>query len=106
MDKHYDAKKAEEKWYKFWEQNGYFSADQDSTKEPYSLLMPPPNLTGDLHLGHAMQHAILDAIARFKRMQGYDVLLLPGVDHAGIQFEGTLNKMLAKEGLTKQKIDR
>ena len=106
MDKHYDAKKAEEKWYKFWEQNGYFSADQDSTKEPYSLLMPPPNLTGDLHLGNAMQHAILDAIARFKRMQGYDVLLLPGVDHAGIQFEGTLNKMLAKEGLTKQKIDR
>ncbi len=75
-------------------------------KKPYSLLMPPPNLTGELHLGHAMQHAIMDAIARYKRMKGFDVLLLPGVDHAGIQFEATLDKKLSKEGLTKQKIGR
>ena len=68
--------------------------------------MPPPNLTGDLHPGQTMQHTILDCIARFKRMQGFDVLLLPGVDHAGIQFESTLNKILSKEGLTKEKLGR
>lgn len=96
----------ENKWYKFWEEGGYFKADPSSSKKPYSLLMPPPNVTGALHLGHAMQHSLMDAIARFKRMQGYDVLLLPGVDHAGIQFEGTLNKLLEKEGLSKQKLGR
>ena len=96
----------EEKWYKFWEDQGYFKADPDSSKKPYSLLIPPPNITGALHLGHAMEHSIMDAIARFKRMQGFDVLLMPGVDHAGIQFEGTLNKLLEKEGLSKQKLGR
>ena len=92
--------------YKFWEENGLFRADPSSLKKPYSLLMPPPNLTGELHLGHAMQHAILDATARFRRMQGYDVLLLPGVDHAGIAFEGALEKLLTKEGLSKRKLGR
>lgn len=106
MDKSTDQAKTEQKLYKFWEDSGFFKADPNSAKKPYSLLMPPPNLTGDLHLGHAMQHSIMDAIARFKRMQGYDVLLLPGVDHAGIQFEGTLNKQLEKEGLSKQKLGR
>ncbi len=106
MDKVYDQTKVEEKWYKFWEENGFFKADPDSSKEPYGLLIPPPNVTGELHLGHAMEHSIMDAIARFKRMQGFDVLLLPGVDHAGIQFEGTFNKLLEKEGLSKQKLGR
>ncbi len=106
MDKTYDQKTVEEKWYKFWEDSGFFKADPNSSKPPYGLLIPPPNLTGSPHLGHAMQHAILDAIARFKRMQGFDVLLLPGVDHAGIQFEGTLNKLLEKEGTSKQKLGR
>lgn len=106
MDKAQDIKKTEEEYYKFWEQKGFFKADHDSGKKPYSLLIPPPNVNGNLHLGHAMQHAILDAIARYKRMQGFDVLLLPGVDHAGILFEGTLNKKLEKEGLSKQKLGR
>lgn len=105
MDKS-DQQKAETNLYGFWEKAGLFQANPNSEKKPYSLLMPPPNLTGELHLGHAMQHAILDAIARFKRMQGFDVLLLPGVDHAGIQFEGNLDKQLAKEGLSKQKLGR
>lgn len=96
----------EEALYRFWKEKGYFKADPASLKKPYSLLMPPPNLTGELHLGHAMQHAIMDAIARMKRMQGYDVLLLPGVDHAGIQFEATFNKKLAKENLSKEKLGR
>lgn len=97
---------SEEQMYQFWSEKGFFKADPTSSKKPYSILMPPPNLTGELHLGHAMQHSILDAIARFKRMQGFDVLLLPGVDHAGILFEGTLNKALEKEGLSKQKLGR
>ncbi|PIT89023.1 MAG: valine--tRNA ligase [Candidatus Levybacteria bacterium CG10_big_fil_rev_8_21_14_0_10_36_7] len=95
-----------ESLYNEWEKEGLFKAKPDSKKEKYSLLMPPPNLTGELHLGHAMQHSILDAIARYKRLKGFDVLLLPGVDHAGIQFEGTFNKKLSKEGLTLQKIGR
>ncbi|RJQ28091.1 valine--tRNA ligase [Candidatus Parcubacteria bacterium] len=94
----------QEKIYQTWEEKGYFKAHPGSSKKPYSLLMPPPNLTGEPHMGHAMQHAILDALARFKRMQGFDVLLLPGVDHASIQFEGVFNKILAKEGLSKQKL--
>lgn len=98
--------KIEEKWYKFWEDEGFFKAAPNSSKKPFGLLMPPPNLTGEPHMGHAMQHAILDAISRYKRMQGFDVLLLPGVDHAGIQFEGTFNKKLEKEGLSKQKLGR
>jgi len=102
----YDPKKTEDRIYKFWEEKGYFKADPNSSKEKYSLLMPPPNLTGELHMGHAMQHSILDALARFKRMQGFDVLLLPGVDHAGIQFESTLEKKLSKEGLSKHKLGR
>ena len=106
MDKTYNQKLVEEKWYQFWEKEGLFKADPTSDKKPYSLLMPPPNVTGELHLGHAMEHSIMDAIARFKRMQGRDVLLLPGVDHAGIQFEGTLNKLLEKEGTSKSKLGR
>ncbi len=99
-------KGVEEKWYKYWEEHGYFKAKPDSSQKPYSLLMPPPNLTGKLHLGHAMQHTVMDAIARFKRMQGYDVLLLPGIDHASIQFENALNKILEKEGLSKRKLGK
>jgi len=106
MDKAYNHKITEEKIYKEWESKGYFKADPNSNKKHYSLLMPPPNLTGELHLGHAMQHSILDALSRYKRLQGFDVLLLPGVDHAGIQFEATLNRSLSKEGLTKQKLGR
>ncbi|MDO8498526.1 MAG: valine--tRNA ligase [bacterium] len=103
MDKH-KQDKTEKEWYEFWEKSGFFKADPSLSKKPYSLLMPPPNVNGELHLGHAMQQSILDALARFKRMQGYDVLLLPGVDHAGIIFESTLNKQLSKEGLSKQKL--
>lgn len=96
----------EEYWYKYWQDHNLFKADPLSPKPAYSLLMPPPNVTGSLHLGHAMEHSIMDAIARYKRMSGFDVLLLPGVDHAGIQFEATVNKMLEKEGLSKHKLGR
>lgn len=78
----------------------------DKNKNVYSILMPPPNLTGEPHCGHMIQYLIMDALARHKRMQGFDVLFQPGVDHAGIQFEGTFNKLLEKEGLSKQKLGR
>jgi len=92
--------------YDFWVKENLFSAEPKSKKKPYSLLVPPPNLTGELHLGHAMQHSIMDAIGRYKRLQGYDVLLLPGVDHAGIQFESTFDRYLKKKGLWKKKMGR
>ncbi len=98
--------KSEKEIYDFWEKEKLFSADPTSPKKPYSLLIPPPNLTGELHLGHAMQHAILDTVARFKRLQGFDVLMLPGVDHAGIQFEATFDKVLKKKNLSKRKLGR
>lgn len=106
MDKKGSRTKIENRWYKFWNEQGFFKADPDSSKKPYSLLMPPPNVNGELHIGHTMEQSILDALARFKRMQEYDVLLLPGVDHAGILFEGTFNKKLEKEGLSKHKLGR
>ena len=105
MDKT-QSQKTEQEWYEFWEKNGFFKADPDSSKPPYGLLMPPPNLTGQPHAGHTLQHLIMDAVARAKRMQGFDVLFQPGVDHAGIQFEATLTKLLEKEGLSKQKLGR
>lgn len=94
------------KIYNFWEEKKLFKVDLKSAKKSFSLLMPPPNLTGDLHLGHAMQHSVLDALARFKRLQGFNVLLLPGVDHAGILFESTLEKKLAKDGKSKKSLGR
>ena len=106
MNKTHNSTSIEQQIYKDWEKKGYFKADPKSLKKPYSLLIPRPNVNGSLHLGHAVQHAILDALARFKRMQGFDVLLLPGVDHAGILFEGTLNKKLEKEGLSKRRLGR
>jgi len=103
----YNPHKTESKWYDFWIEKNYFHADPKSSKKPYCILMPPPNVTGGLHMGHAMQHSIMDVLARFKRMQGYDVLLQPGVDHAGILFQGTLERKLLKEkGLTRQKLGR
>lgn len=95
-----------DKIYEFWDKNGYFKAESSSKNPTFSLLVPPPNLTGELHLGHAMQHSILDAIARYKRLQGFNVLLLPGVDHAGIQFESSFDRKIARENLSKQKLGR
>ena len=97
MEKFFDYKKNEDKWYKFWLDNNFFKAETGSSKKPYSLIMPPPNLTGALHLGHIWQHTISDCVARFKRMQSFDVLWLPGVDHAGIQMQTTVERRLKKE---------
>jgi valyl-tRNA synthetase len=103
----YDPHKTEKKWSEIWEKKKYFQAEPKNSKKPYCILMPPPNVTGGLHMGHAMQHTIMDILARTKRMQGFDVLLQPGVDHAGILFQGTLEKKLSKEKrVTRQRLGR
>ena len=84
LSKAYEPKSVEEKWYSWWERHGYFYADAQNDRRPYCITIPPPNVTGELHMGHALQHTIHDVIIRFKRMQGYNTLCLPGTDHAGI----------------------
>ena len=80
----YNPGEIEAKWYDFWEKEGYFHQDPDSSREPYSIVMPPPNVTGQLHMGHALDNTLQDILIRFKRMSGYNVVWIPGTDHAGI----------------------
>ena len=105
MDKHYDSKAAEAKWYKFWEDNGHFHQDPDG-REPYSVVIPPPNVTGILHMGHALNQTIQDILVRWRRMQGRNTLWLPGTDHAGIATQNVVEKALKKEGVRRQDLGR
>ncbi len=102
----YNPKDFEEELYKEWEQKGYFKPSMDKTKEPYCIMMPPPNVTGKLHMGHALDETIQDVLIRTKRMQGYDVLWLPGTDHSAISTEMKVVQKLKEEGKTKQEIGR
>ena len=111
MSKHelegkFNPKDFEEKLYKEWEEKGYFKPSMDKTKEPYCIMMPPPNVTGKLHMGHALDGTIQDILIRFKRMQGFNTLWLPGSDHASISTEMKVVQKLAAEGKTKQEIGR
>jgi valyl-tRNA synthetase len=106
LPKHYNPKLVEDKWYDFWMRGGYFHADVKSNKEAYSVVIPPPNVTDILHLGHALNNTLQDILVRWKRMQGYEVEWLPGVDHAGIATQVVLEKKLAEEGKSRQKIGR
>ncbi|CAM4514305.1 valine--tRNA ligase [Nocardia ninae] len=92
--------------YERWVAAGYFEADATSDKPPYSIVLPPPNVTGNLHMGHALDHTIMDALTRRKRMQGYEVLWLPGMDHAGIATQTIVEKQLAVDGKTKEDFGR
>jgi valyl-tRNA synthetase len=98
MDKVYDPKQVERKWYGFWMEKGYFGAESVSTKPPFCIVIPPPNVTGVLHMGHALNNTLQDIIVRFKRMAGFNVLWLPGTDHAGIATQNVVERELAKEG--------
>ena len=107
LEKTYDPKGAEEKWYAYWEDKGYFHADPNPDKMPYCITIPPPNVTGELHMGHAIQHAIHDLVVRWKRMQGYETLCLPGTDHAGIATQMKVEQQLAaEEGLSRYDVGR
>ena len=102
----YDPKDVEDRLYAKWEKNGYFRAGDDPRKENFSIVIPPPNVTGQLHMGHALDETMQDILVRWKRMQGYNVLWQPGTDHASIATEVKLVEQLAKEGLTKEEIGR
>lgn len=106
LDKAYEPKAVEEKWYRFWLEKGYFRADPDSPKKPFSMVIPPPNVTGSLHIGHALNNTLQDILVRWKRMQGYNCLWVPGTDHAGIATQHMVEKALAKEGLTREQLGR
>ncbi|MBP5227683.1 MAG: valine--tRNA ligase [Kiritimatiellae bacterium] len=106
MDKHYDSKAVEEKWYAWWEQSGCFHAEPGEGGEPYSVVIPPPNVTGILHMGHALNQTIQDVLVRWHRMQGRNVLWVPGTDHAGIATQNVVEKALKKEGKRRQDLGR
>ena len=102
----YEPGAIEEKWYNFWEEHGVFHDEPEEGKEPYSIVLPPPNVTGQLHMGHALDNTLQDILIRYKRMQGYNVLWLPGKDHAGIATQVKVEKQIAEEGLTKYDLGR
>ena len=106
LPKTYEPRDVEDRLYKFWVDNGYFHAERDPDKKPFTIVMPPPNVTGQLHMGHAMDAAMQDVLIRFKRMQGYSALWIPGVDHAGIATQIRVEEELRKEGKTRYDLGR
>ncbi|MCX8131145.1 MAG: valine--tRNA ligase [Clostridia bacterium] len=104
--KTYDPKQVEDRLYKEWTDKRYFHAEADESKEPFTIVIPPPNITGQLHMGHALDNTLQDILIRWKRMQGYATLWLPGTDHASIATEAKIVDAMAKEGLTKEMIGR
>ena len=102
----YDPKEVEGRTYKFWQDGGYFHTEIDRDKKPYTIVMPPPNITGKLHMGHALDNTLQDILVRFRRMQGYCTLWLPGTDHASIATEAKIVEAMKKEGITKEDIGR
>jgi valyl-tRNA synthetase len=106
MKKGYDHVPIEDKWYAFWEQAGFFHADEASEAESYSIVIPPPNITGSLHMGHALNNTLQDVLIRWKRMQGLNTLWLPGTDHAGIATQNVVERQLQKRGLNRHQIGR
>ncbi len=106
LPKTYDPKQVETERYAMWEERGYFHTEADPDKKPFTIVMPPPNVTGQLHMGHAMDCTLQDILIRFKRMQGYSALWVPGVDHAGIATQIKVEEELRKEGLTRYDLGR
>ncbi len=105
-EKVYSPRQVEERWYPFWEKKGYFTADNRSERPRFSIVIPPPNVTGSLHMGHALQHTLHDILVRWKRMSGYNTLWLPGMDHASIAVHYVLDKQLEAKGITRFDLGR
>ncbi|WP_156299075.1 valine--tRNA ligase [Streptobacillus canis] len=105
MDK-YNPLDIEQKWYKIWEEKGYFKPSKDETRPSYSIVIPPPNVTGVLHMGHVLNNTIQDVVVRYKRMKGYDTLWQTGTDHAGIATQNVVERKLAKDNLRKEDLGR
>ncbi|MFN5263054.1 MAG: valine--tRNA ligase [Pseudanabaena sp.] len=106
LPKQYNPLESEAKWQKYWEESGVFVAASQSDKEPYCIMIPPPNVTGSLHMGHAFQEVLIDILIRYHRMRGFNALWLPGTDHASIAVQTILDKQIKAEGKTNQEIGR
>ena len=106
MDKAYQFQTAQTKWYELWEKTGVFEGCPSSKKKPFSMSLPPPNITGNLHMGHALCYTLPDVIARSKRAQGFDVCWVPGVDHAGIATQIIVERQLKEEGTDRHQLGR
>jgi len=106
IPKVYDPQSFEKKWYKFWEENKLFHAEVDKSKKPYSMVIPPPNVTGQLHMGHALDNTLQDILIRFRRMQGYNAVWIPGCDHAGIATQAKVEASLREEGTNRYELGR
>jgi valyl-tRNA synthetase len=106
LDKTYDPKTVEARWYHTWNERGYFHASPSHPGQPYCIVIPPPNVTGSLHVGHALNHSLQDILIRWRRMQGRNVLWLPGTDHAGIATQNVVEKQLMAEGATRESLGR
>ncbi len=106
LAKTYDPREVENRIYDFWESNGYFHAEVNKDKKPYTIVMPPPNITGQLHMGHALDNTLQDILIRWRRMQGYEALWMPGTDHASTATEAKIVESMKKEGLTKDDLGR
>ena len=106
MPKHFDPIGSEKHWYADWIKSGYFHADENSDRAPYSIVIPPPNVTGSLHMGHALNNTLQDVLTRYKRMAGYEALWMPGTDHAGIATQNVVEKQLASMGTDRHALGR
>ena len=106
ISKVYQPQEVENKWYQYWEKEGCFRSDIHPEGEPFSVVMPPPNVTGQLHMGHALDNTMQDLLVRWRRMQGRHAFWLPGTDHAGIATQAKVEESLAAEGLTKYDLGR
>jgi valyl-tRNA synthetase len=106
LEKVYDPRRIEEKWYKYWEEQGFFRAKADGARPGFSIVIPPPNVTGVLHMGHALNNTLQDIMVRFKRMDGFDALWMPGTDHAGIATQNVVERQLAAEGKDRHALGR
>jgi valyl-tRNA synthetase len=106
LAKGYEPHEVEARWYEAWEKNGLFHADENSAKPHYSIVIPPPNVTGVLHMGHALNNTLQDILCRWKRMTGHEVLWMPGTDHAGIATQNVVEKQLAAEGKDRHEVGR
>jgi valyl-tRNA synthetase len=106
LDKSYSPEEVEKRWYAYWEQEKLFAADENTTKTPYSIVIPPPNVTGVLHMGHALNNTMQDIMCRYRRLKGDSVLWMPGTDHAGIATQNVVEKKLAAEGTDRHQLGR
>src|SRR3989338_11446887 len=102
----YNPKDVEEKWFQFWATAPQFHAKVNPDKKPFCIVIPPPNVTGILHMGHALNNTLQDILIRLRRMQGFESLWMPGTDHAGIATQNVVERQLAKEGLKRQDLGR